>query len=512
MKVGVRLMFLMTILMTVSAQAMQKGIKLGNKIKVKKMPKDFASSKNIQNQPHYIGTSLTSKETIDSEIHQSVQIPSSIKMKELPRSAWQQKRSYSTAINERPFKNGMKSFGLKTEQAKRDLQKRGYSTEVRKVALIEKTTNDLKQGKNSLLKDESVLQRFGKFMSPKSMQQFIRESGGLSWVKAVLIYRAKEKGIYIPIDASEEVRLAYGGMIDRIKAFFKDGRNKSFLPMIDRALAQEKSALAQGKPVLYHGLKKDYYKYMYFCTKIMELKELFYPGFLMLRASQKDYTPEGKSTTIRKSFLKKGSDNDHDIKDRYHLLSTSNSLFINFESVDTRPLNLVVEDRSIGKPNIDLESFCKKYQLEDYYTKIWDMFRSTDIKSDGGILLQFILSKDLFDKTVYASYAVGVKRDDSSGIIKNMPNAAALDNETLRRLQFRMILTDDFLLNPTNPEVRKGFKVKAYAQDQKALYEFQATVDEFFDGIKKELLQKKKEEERENTWDSIKRWFGFGKP
>ena len=252
----------------------------------------------------------------------------------------------------------------------------------------------------------------------------------------------------------------------------------------------------------------------------MELKELSYPGFLMLRGFQKDYTPEGKSTTIRKSFLKEGSQNDLiNIKDRYHLLSAGNSLFINFEkNQDVHPLYLIVRDESatdllidkgVSKINIDLEAFCKKYQLEDYYTKIWDIFRSTDIKSDGGILLQFIFDKEVFNQTVYASYPGGRKRENSSKIIKNMPNVATLDNETLIRLQSRIILTDDFLLNPTNPAVRKGFKVNAYAQDQKALHEFQTKVDEPFDGIMKELMQKKKKEpqQKTRTWREYFRSF-----
>jgi hypothetical protein len=166
-----------------------------------------------------------------------------------------------------------------------------------------------------------------------------------------------------------------------------------------------------------------------------------------------------------------------------------------------------MSDSSRTTPHIDLEAFCKKYQLKDYYSRIMDKLNNTDIKSAGGVLLQLILDKSLFDKTVYASLPGGRQRSGSSWITKNMPHIEEFDDKTLTELQFRVILTDDFLLNPKNPEVRRGFKAYAYTQEQKALDEYQTDVDEFFDDIAKELKQKKKEGQITRTWGEYFRSF-----
>ena len=208
-------------------------------------------------------------------------------------------------------------MNVKAEEAKKDLQKRSYSiTEVRKIALIKKITNDLKEGKTSLLENESVLQRFGKFMSPKSTQKFIDESHDLAEMKKKFIDAAKIKGIYVPIDAAEAVRLAhtnyvkdYGG-ISSVQGNLSDVKNmlekhKSFFPMIERALVEEKIALEKGRPVLYHGLSKIHYKFMYFLTKIMELAGLSYPGFLRIRGLSTYADPEKRLWLNNESFKRR---------------------------------------------------------------------------------------------------------------------------------------------------------------------------------------------------------------
>jgi hypothetical protein len=156
----------------------------------------------------------------------------------------------------------------------------------------------------------------------------------------------------------------------------------------------------------------------------------------------------------------------------------------------------------------NLKSMCQKYNVGDYYSKMQEMLNKSSIKSTGGIVLQCIFDKNLFDKTVYAALPRGKKRGNSSEIIENMPSIEKLDDKTLIDLQFRVILTDDFLLNPSNLDIRKGFKVNAYAQDQKALEEFHRKVDEFFEGIKKDLEQKNNV--KKSMWGSLKSWFGFG--
>jgi hypothetical protein len=87
---------------------------------------------------------------------------------------------------------------------------------------------------------------------------------------------------------------------------------------------------------------------------------------------------------------------------------------------------------------------------------------------------------------VYASINFGRKRSDSDFIIENLTQLEKIDISKLTELQFRIILTDDLLLDPKNPETRRGFRVNVYAQDQDALDEFHATVDAFFEALKKE--------------------------
>ena len=141
------------------------------------------------------------------------------------------------------------------------------------------------------------------------------------------------------------------------------------------------------------------------------------------------------------------------------------------------------------------------------------MFENLNIKSEGGILLQFIFDQNLFNKVVYACYPYGIQAEGSSDKVKNILDVQKLSDKELRSLQFRMILTEDCLLNPQAPEVQKGFKAIADCQNPAALYDFKQEANEEFEKLKEEIEQdkknalKKKREQRTRTWGEYFRSF-----
>jgi hypothetical protein len=322
--------------------------------------------------------------------------PMGMTMEEMPRSAWyaegdaDEDQELNPDMSDRDVQfpeRGATFFDTKKKRAQWDLQKRGYSTNVTpKTAFMKRMTGNLEQGKTSFLKDESVATRVGNlFFYPRSSRRFADEPKEYSKAQQKLLSEGKKKGITIPMRASHAVQLAHGDEIAYVKDLLKE-EYKSFLPMIDSALRAENSALKKGKPVLYHGMSKEHYKYVYILTKIMELQDDSYPGFLMLRAPTAEYTPEEDPTVIRETLLEKGSKSDMAVQDQYHLMSAGNSLFTHIlykkdTSYKAGPLQYAVEGTNISSMSPDFKTFCKKYHLEDYCPEIDALFKNTDIKN-----------------------------------------------------------------------------------------------------------------------------------
>ncbi len=267
----------------------------------------------------------------------------------------------------------------------------------------------------------------------------------------------------------------------------------------ETALSHEKKLKKDGYLTLYHACKKEIYAMAYLDTKLMELFQGSRPHYLKLRQPFGDYTPTEDPSKTRNHFLTHGSADDHADYDRYHLLCANHSLTGNLGNYGECTAYFFADNSNISSPTFDLNKLFAQYNLTTYYEKYKaEIDKALEFEMHGGVLLQLAFTPDLINKTIYASRAFGSKSDVSINETKE-ENPSVILNALIQRpfsvtsqinyLQWRVILTDDILLNPNSPELLRGdFKVFTHSMEQDKLAAFHKRIDAIVAQIRKDAL------------------------
>ncbi len=349
----------------------------------------------------------------------------------------------------------------------------------------------------SILSTKEITE-IAQLLSYESVEQFIQEFDVLTDLKQEVISLAHKKGILIPVTPTDAILMTYDS---RAKEHLKENFESypKLLPLLAHLVQQENEELSNHNHVFYHGLRKDIYMSMYIHTKIVELISPISPHFLMLRSPLDTYSPEYLPSILRTHFVKNGSkDGDGALKDRYHLLSTNHSIFGNLYNAGECTLYYFLNNHSWKNCDATYESLFAYYNIKDLYKKHAQELENLTIKSPSGILLQISLGNKIAQKVCYLSKPSGYKTrvtdkksffswtNNQTDRTHVMTKSGIVDE--LNELQWRLVLTDDLLLNPQN----KDFKITAYTLEQESLTAFHAKVDAIFEAIKKDLLAQKR--------------------
>ena len=374
-----------------------------------------------------------------------------------------------------------------------------------------------KQNNSAFFNFEPVKKSLGQLIRYNTVEDFIAEKDSISLAKQRLIVAANTHDYTVPISATDAVLLTYGdGAIEclrivdnptfhaRSQLFIGPLKNAlkefypEYLPLLNQLKQNEEITEKEGRHTYYHSIKKNIYKALYIHTKILELiNNETNKDYLHLRIPHNAYKPKAEGAEIREEFLKKGSRKDTKAKDRYHLLSVNHTLLSNIDMAGESTLSFFANDSNISDDNFTLKTIFDHHHLTDTYAKHAQELEKLMIQSDSGILLEIVLNNPLVEKTSYPSLPFGSKiaLDQEqekllSSLIKEKPGRLMRNyydenpHLHLGRIQHRLILTDDYLLNPHNPETQEGFKVKAYALNQDSLDEFHQNVDALFEKIR----------------------------
>jgi hypothetical protein len=270
----------------------------------------------------------------------------------------------------------------------------------------------------------------------------------------------------------------------------------------ETALSHEKKLKKDGYLTLYHACRKEIYAMAYLDTKLMELFQGNKPYYLKLRQPLGNYTPTEEPSKTRNHFLTNGTDSDHRDYDRYHLLCANHALTGNLGNCGECTAYFFADNSNISSPVFDVNKIFAQYKLATYYEKYKEKIdKALEFEMRGGVLLQLAFTPDLINKTVYVAHACGPKRDVSINGAKE-ENPSVILNALMQRpfsvasqingLQWRVILTDDILLNPKSPELLRGdFKVFTHSMEQDKLAAFHKRIDAIVAQIRKDALADK---------------------
>lgn len=291
-------------------------------------------------------------------------------------------------------------------------------------------------------------------------------------------------------------------------------------------IASERSFNKQGGYVLYHATKPEHYALHYIDTKIYllyqkKLKRLtrfVAPRMLILRQCiPLDPNPKETLRNFRKPPLKLGeqpsfiqSQRFSDYYDlnpevRQALLSCNGSLFGNIHMMGACTFAYWIQKGNCSTHTWDFEQWIKKYaSLEQLLQCKRQAFEAVVAHfcqaSKTGVLLQLCFkNKSLLDKTSYISqyYGYGYKSfmvgnsaitKTSAMLAKLIEGIVAEDEKLKTGLEYRLILTQNLLLNPLNPKVAENFSINAYIANQEALDTFHAQVDAIVAEMEKEIF------------------------
>jgi hypothetical protein len=292
------------------------------------------------------------------------------------------------------------------------------------------------------------------------------------------------------------------------------------LPAFEAALSHEKKLKEDGSLTLYHSCKKEIYAMTYLDTKLMELIHGKRPDYLKLRQPFGSYNPTKNPVQIRTHFLKHGTSNNNNPYERYHLLSANHELMGNLLNATSSTAYLFAKNNNRSCPAFDAKKIFEQYRLSPYYERYKTALTDAlEIEMEGGVLLQLAFTPNLIDKTVYPAHAGGPKikvvlegkSEDRPSLILDAitqkPFSGMLDysealrklrlcvifsldySRSLHKLQWRVILTNDILLNPNSPEVLRGdFKVFTYSMEPETLAEFHRKIDDIVAQIHQDML------------------------
>jgi hypothetical protein len=274
---------------------------------------------------------------------------------------------------------------------------------------------------------------------------------------------------------------------------------------IDIIMAKEKVFSDAGYHVLYHGMPRSRYILQYitsqhtFLVKKLIDKEAVPEKVPFLLRDLPGFSNETRisldTDIVRKSLMEHGSKDDR--LEASELLSCNPAVTSNISMIEGGECSLDAWNNPTGRPlyeekKVD-ELFNHSSQLRTYsvqYLKKINAaiktFRNT-VKT--GVLLQLVFKDPkLLQETVYPSRRLGKKRSvninkswwpfgkKSTDVIKIMEafkkTEPALNQKDIDIIQYRVVLTDDKLLDAYNKDIYENFEIHAYANPQSALETF----------------------------------------
>lgn len=328
--------------------------------------------------------------------------------------------------------------------------------------------------------------------------EFIAESDELTAIKKECAQELNNNDIDLDLDPSEALLLVKTKQKKHCKKYFN--KNTKAQNVFNKALKKSKQLNKQGYLTLYHACMKEIYAIAYFDTKLMELTHGKRPDYLKLRQPIDSYTPIENPSITRNYFLKNGTPSDHNPYDRYHLLCANHALTGNLNNWGECTAHFFAKNDNISMPSFNLKTLFEQYGLGKYYEK-YEIYKKpiNDILKtiDGGILLQLAFSPELATKTIYPARPCGPQATitinkqqitDAAAILHALQHnpfyVETTNLQSINELQWRVILTDDILLNPNSAEVINGdFKVFAYSMDQDKLDELHQAIDQIIELI-----------------------------
>jgi hypothetical protein len=336
------------------------------------------------------------------------------------------------------------------------------------------------------------------------------------------------------------------GFYSDMRGKYRDYLDKSFfvteLAKLDPLFTTEKELNKDKNIILYHGMATSIYAADYIGTRLQLMDKPNNQDFLSLRQGLEQHVAEQNTQTIenerniRKNFLEKSGYNQKPDEQTIEALACESDA-LDPRDNDTPKNNYRVScspsltgSTDYGRSSLESALFAAvcnsgprvKFDTHNVPQEMMQRYRArldsatqalSDQCPDSGILLQMALSQKLADKSVYASLPYGFKHNiytkqtPSQKLEKPSQLFAEVHNNPFNvhvkhtddncsgvdPLQLRLIVDKSLLLNPNNPEVREGFKVKAYAMNQEALDTFHREVDGIVSEIGADMQTKNKQ-------------------
>jgi hypothetical protein len=291
---------------------------------------------------------------------------------------------------------------------------------------------------------------------------------------------------------------------------------------IKAMLAREYTHNQRGHYVLYHATTLNNYAMHYIDTALHRLneqithnKELPVHPFLILRqpSPNQPQEPLDMQTHKREQYIKNGVGwgwNAMKRHQRYlmscnYALSGNNARLARGESsLEYWLLNFNLD--VVGTIQKPFDLLYAQYPLLEPYAKNYtsayiDAIKKLRSQATCGVMLQIIFkSPDAFRACTYTSRIGGYKTGiwiqstyatDPVEVLHAITHTPYLVTSDLDTIQFRLVLTNDFLLNPSNPRVIDTVEMYGQTAKQEALEAFDATIQSIMQKIADDQKTKK---------------------
>jgi hypothetical protein len=348
----------------------------------------------------------------------------------------------------------------------------------------------------------------------KHVQELQKASKPLSPTQAHLTHLTKfflEKSYYTPAEVWEK------------ELFLK---NVS-VSQIDEIIKQEKKFFDAGYKILYHSTQPLYYALYYIDTQFAILYKRLIEGQqisenipLILRQPGIIEETQKESGSIRQKFIEQGSTHDH--FDRQYLLSCNPAVTSNITNPGECTLDYWDKRRNLLGINLEAvvsslsgiahRSFILAAYIKPYKGAIFSQSKKIEKSLKSGILLQIVFKDPVLAKEcIYPAKSFGhkifidienQKTCDITDIMESYSRPSSpIKPEDIEKLQYRIVLTSDKLLDVFNKNIYENFEIHAYANPQSALEEFHKEINNIMQKIEKDFYDKEVTARIEHAWD-----------
>lgn len=425
----------------------------------------------------------------------------------------------------------------------------GFSDELRLAALKNPNLEGLRNKYPELLK-KAVTNPLLKRIRYNDLNEFINESASATSKRQKIAQELADANIPLNLSQTEADILTFhtpkmkktfiNNAAKIIKTYndsifkFWDFPVKKDAAILNDVFKDEKKENNEGNMVLHHAISPSAYAANYIGTQLQSISKNnseAQSSYLLLRQLPnqnrswldqiKDWFCGTNENKIREKFLQRKSFDSYDLvphndddfntrRDNYpdisrYLMSCTYSIPNGAENTDEAFLDYLL--MAGGNSSISFEKYgIPEEILNKYISRLEQAKKSFRATPFSRIILQISLSPELLNKTVYPSLPYGYKLNvynketgqkiselsEVFKIAKNKPfNISIHEGIALDQLQFRLIVDKNLLLNSDNPEVKKHFKVKAFAGDPESLTKFHQEIDQIVQEIKAEVSKKK---------------------